>query len=166
MSHQLVEDMQKKACPKVAVSQACRILDISHSGYYARLAAYKQRLGSPAVCAASVHLKAVFAASHRACSSGRLRTVMAERGSGPGQTPGAHFDEAQWSAPCLAAQARSYNPQQACSSQVGWAMAPSMPAGLVCAALQMASFKETLPLGCSCLQIGARTTQAASIKDC
>ena len=80
MSHQLVEDMQKKADPKVAVSQACRILDISRSGYYARLAAHRQRLGSPAVCAASVHLKAVFAASHRVCGSGRLRTVMAERG--------------------------------------------------------------------------------------
>ena len=103
MSHQLVEDMQKKADPKVAVSQVCRILDISHSGYYARLAGYKQRLGSPAECAASVHLKAVFAASHRACGSGKLRTVMAERG---------------------------------------------------------------LALDCSCIQTEARTTQAASIKDC
>ena len=63
MSHQLVEDLKKKADPKVAVSQACRILDISRSGYYARLAAHKRRLAEPAVCAASVHLKAAFAAS-------------------------------------------------------------------------------------------------------
>ena len=54
MSQQLVEDLQKKADPKVAVSQACRILDISRSGYYARLAAHKRRLAEPAVCAQSV----------------------------------------------------------------------------------------------------------------
>ena len=65
MSHQLVEDLQKKADPKVAVSQACRILDISRSGYYARLAAHKQRLVRPAVCAQSIHLKAAFAASRQ-----------------------------------------------------------------------------------------------------
>ena len=82
MSYQLVEDLQKKACPKgaVTVSQACRLLDVSRSGYYANVAAHKQRLGSPAVCAASVHLKAAFAASHKAYGSRRLATAMAERG--------------------------------------------------------------------------------------
>jgi len=57
MSHQLVEDLQKKADRKVAVSQACRILAISRSGYYANLAAQKRRLAAPTVCAASVPLK-------------------------------------------------------------------------------------------------------------
>ena len=82
MSYQLVEDLQKNACPKgaVTVSQACRLLDVSRSGCYANVAAHKQRLGSPAVCAASVHLKAAFAASHKAYGSRRLATAMAERG--------------------------------------------------------------------------------------
>ena len=33
MSYKLIEDLQKKACPKVAVSQACRIFDVSRQGY-------------------------------------------------------------------------------------------------------------------------------------
>ena len=80
MSYKLVEDLQKKACPKVAVSQACRVLEVSRSGYYAYQAIIRQRLVRPAVCAQSVHLKAAFAASHRAYGSRRLRTAMAERG--------------------------------------------------------------------------------------
>ena len=32
MSHELVDDLQKKA---ISVSQACRVLDVSRSGYYA-----------------------------------------------------------------------------------------------------------------------------------
>jgi transposase InsO family protein len=85
MSYQLVEDLQKKADPKVAVSQACRILEISRSGYYANVAAHKQRLAEPVVCAASVHLKAAFAASHKAYGSRRLQTAMAERGLAMGR---------------------------------------------------------------------------------
>ena len=40
VSYQLVEDLQKKACPKgaVTVSRACRILDVSGTGYYANVA--------------------------------------------------------------------------------------------------------------------------------
>ena len=37
MSYQLVEELQKKACPKVAVSQACRVVEVSRSGYYVRI---------------------------------------------------------------------------------------------------------------------------------
>ena len=81
MSYQLVEALQKKAVPKVAVSQVCRILEVSRSGYYANVVAHKQRQAEPVVCAASVHLKAAFAASHKAYGSRRLRTAaMAERG--------------------------------------------------------------------------------------
>ena len=85
MSYQLVEDLQKKACPKVAVSQACRVLEVSRSGYYASVAAHRQGLVKPVVCAASVHLKAAFAASHKAYGSRRLRTAMAERGLAMGR---------------------------------------------------------------------------------
>ena len=85
MSYQLVEDLQKKACPKVTVSQACRVLEVSRSSYYANVAVHKQRLAAPALCAASVHLKAAFAASHKAYGSRRLRTAMAERGQPMGR---------------------------------------------------------------------------------
>ena len=66
MSYQLVEDLQKKACPEVAVSQACRVLEVSRSGFYANAVVLKQRVAAPVVCAASVYLKAAFAASHKA----------------------------------------------------------------------------------------------------
>ena len=42
----------------MAVSRACRILELSRAGYYADAAAHKKRLVSPAVCAANVHLDA------------------------------------------------------------------------------------------------------------
>jgi len=66
MSYKLVEDLQKKACPKVAISQACRVLEVSRAGYYANVAVRKKRIAAPALYAASVHLKAAFAASHKA----------------------------------------------------------------------------------------------------
>lgn len=82
MSYQLVEDLQKKA---ITVVQACRVLDVSRSGFYVHQAARKERLTKPVVCAASVHLKAAFAASHKAYGSRRLRTAMAERGLAMGR---------------------------------------------------------------------------------
>jgi putative transposase len=85
VSYKLVEDLQKKACPKVAVSQSCRVLEVSRSGYYANVAVHKQRLAEPVVCADSVHLKAAFAASHKAYGSRRLRIAMAERGLAMGR---------------------------------------------------------------------------------
>ena len=85
MSYQLVEDLQKKACPQVAVVQACRVLEVSRSGYYAHQTAARQRLATPVVCAATVHLKAAFAASHKAYGSRRLTTEMAKRGVAMGR---------------------------------------------------------------------------------
>ena len=180
MSYQLVEDLQKKA---ITVSQACCVLEISRSGYYAHLAVRKQRLSEPVVCAASVHLKAVFAASQKAYGSRRLRTAMAARG----QVMGRHrirtlmringvrpvwrrkFVHTTDSKHTMAVSPNVLNRQfeQAMPNQVwvadityirtrsgwlylaavldlhsrkivGWAMSPAMPAGLVCAALQMA----------------------------
>jgi len=85
VSYQLVEDLQKKACPQVAVVQACRVLEVSRSGYYAHQTAARQRLATPVVCAATVHLKAAFAASHKAYGSRRLTTEMAKRGVAMGR---------------------------------------------------------------------------------
>jgi len=82
VSYQLVEDLQKKA---ITVVQACRVLDVSRSGFYVHQAARKERLTEPVVCAASVHLKAAFAASHKAYGSRRLKTAMAERGLAMGR---------------------------------------------------------------------------------
>ena len=73
MSYQLVKELQKQA---TTVVQARRVLDVSRAGYYAHQAAHAQRSAAPAVCAASVHLKAAFAASHKAYGSRRLRTAM------------------------------------------------------------------------------------------
>ena len=77
MSYQLVEDLQKKAVPATTVNQACRIPEVSRSGYYA---AAKRRRAVPVVCAASVHLKAAFAASGRTYGSRGLRTALRARG--------------------------------------------------------------------------------------
>ena len=85
MSYQLIEDLQKKACLAVTVVQACRVLEVSRSGYYAHQASAKQRLAEPAVNAASVHLKAAFAASQRSYGSRRLTTAMAQRGQSMGR---------------------------------------------------------------------------------
>ena len=192
MSYQLVEDLQKKACPKVAVSQACRVLEVSRSGYYANAVVLKQRVAAPVVCAASVHLKAAFAASHKAYGSRRLRTAMAERGlvmgrhrvralmrlNGLRPVWRRKFVHTTDSKHGLAVSPNVLNRQfkQAMPNQVwvadityirtrsgwlylaavldlhsrkivGWAMANAMPAGLVCAALQMAIAQRNPPPG-------------------
>ena len=64
----------------MAITQACRALEVSPSGYYAHQTVVKQRLATPVVWATSVHLKAAFAASQRAYGSRRLRAAMAKRG--------------------------------------------------------------------------------------
>jgi transposase InsO family protein len=180
VSYQLVEDLQKKA---TTVSHACRVLDVSRSGYYANVAVRKQRLAEPALCAASVHLKAAFAASHKAYGSRRLRAAMAERGHPMGRhrvrtlmklnglrpvwrrkfvhtTDSKHglavspnvldrqFKQALpnrvWVCDITYIRTKSGWLYLAAVLDlhsrkiVGWAMSPAMPAGLVCAALQMA----------------------------
>ena len=98
MSYQLIDNLQQKASPSntnaatatdavtdagavtVTVSQACRLLEVSRAGYYAHQAVLRRSAAAPVICAASVHLKAAFAASHKAYGSRRLQTAMAERG--------------------------------------------------------------------------------------
>ena len=177
MSYQLIGNLQEKA---VSVSQACRTLEVSRSGYYA---AAKRRRTAPEVCAASVHLKAAFAASGRTYGSRRLRTALRMRGVTLGRhrvrslmrTNGlrsvwkrkfVHTTDSKHTMPVspnvLARQFEKALPNQAWVSDityirtrsgwlylaavldlhsrkiVGWAMAPEMPATLVCTALQMA----------------------------
>ena len=74
MSHALIGNLKKKV---IAVSQTCRVLGVSRSGYYS---ATKSSLASPKVCAASVHLKAAFAASGRTYGSRRLCKALQLRG--------------------------------------------------------------------------------------
>ena len=183
MSYQLVEDLQKKACPPVAVTQACRVLEVSRSGYYAHQAVARQRLAEPVVCAASVHLKAAFAANQKVYGSRRLTTAMAERGLSMGRyrvrtlmrsnglrpvwrRKFVHTTDSKHSL-AVSPNVLSRQFEQALPNTVwvcdityirtksgwlylaavldlhsrkivGWAMSPSMPASLVCTALQMA----------------------------
>ena len=74
MSYQLIDNLQEKA---VSVSQACRALKVSRSGYYA---AAQRRRTAPVACAVSVHLRAAFAASGRTYGNRRLRAALQSRG--------------------------------------------------------------------------------------
>ena len=177
MSHQLVEDLKKKA---ISVSQACRVLDVSRSGYYA---AAKRAQAAPVVCADSVHVKVVFASSGRTYGSRRIRTALCFQGVTMGRhrvrslmranglrpvwrRKFVHTTDSKHTMPVssnvLARQFERPLPNQAwvCDITyirtrsgwlylaavldlhsrkiVGWAVAPDMPASLVCAALKMA----------------------------
>ena len=177
MSHQLVDELQKKA---ISVSQACRVLHVSRSGYYS---ATKRAHAAPTVCADSIQVKAAFAASGRTYGSRRLRAALCTQGIAMGRhrvrslmrTNGlrpvwrrkfVHTTDSKHTMPVsnnvLARQFDRALPNQAwvCDITylrtrsgwlylaavldlhsrkiVGWAMAPEMPATLVCAALQMA----------------------------
>ena len=68
MTYKLVDQWQQKA----TVTHACRVLDVSRSGYYAA----RVRAKTPVVCAASVHLKAAFNASQRSYGSRRLVSTL------------------------------------------------------------------------------------------
>lgn len=68
MIYTLVDQWQQKA----AVTQACRVLGVSRSGYYAA----KVRAKTPVICAATVQLKAVFNASQRSYGSRRLVSTL------------------------------------------------------------------------------------------
>ena len=186
MSYQLIEDLQKKA---ISVSQACRVLQVSRSGYYA---AAKRSQAEPVVCAQSVHVKAAFAASGRTYGSRRIRTALCSQGVTMGRyrvrsMMRAHCLRPVWkrkfahttdskhtmavSNNVLARQFDRPLPNQAwvCDITyvrtrsgwlylaavldlhsrkiVGWAMAPEMPAALVCSALQMAIVQRNPDVG-------------------
>ena len=177
MSYGLVEELQKKAVP---VTQACRVLQVSQSGYYA---ARMRSRRAPRLCTDSVHLKAAFAASGRAYGSRRLCAALQQQGVTMGRhrvrtlmranrlrpvwrRKFGHTTDSRHTLPVspnvLARQFEQSKRDQAwvCDITyirtrsgwlyltavldlhsrkiVGWAVAPEMPATLVCAALQMA----------------------------
>ena len=73
----------RDSSPEVSVittDQACQVLGVSCSGYYAHQVMARERLAKPVVCAAIVHFKAAFASSQNAYGFRRLRKAMAERG--------------------------------------------------------------------------------------
>jgi putative transposase len=78
MSFRLIDWLQMKAIP---VAQSCRVLGVSRSGFYEA----KRRAGEPALCKATVHVRAAFAASHQSYGSRRLITALANRGVSVGR---------------------------------------------------------------------------------
>ncbi len=73
MRYRLVQQWQEKAVP---VTQACRLLEVSRAGYYQ----HRQRPARVADVAATVQLKAAFAASGKSYGSRRLRMALAHEG--------------------------------------------------------------------------------------
>ncbi len=71
MIYNVIQQLQKKA-----VHQACRVLQVSRSGYYAA----RQRLKPPVICPASVQIKAVFEAHQRCYGSRRIVDTLREQG--------------------------------------------------------------------------------------
>lgn len=186
MSYQLVEELQQKAVP---VTQSCRALGISRSGFYG---ARSRAQAGPTVCATSVKLQAAFVCSGHTYGSRRLRTALVTQGLAIGRhrirsLMKQHQLRPVWkrkfvnttnskhslpvSPNVLNRQFEVAGPNQAwvcdityirtrrgwlylagvmdlyARKIVGWAMAPDMPAQLVCAALQMAIAARNPPPG-------------------
>ena len=186
MSHQLVEQLHKKA---VTVERLCRVLGVSRSGYYG---ARQRAKRAPKACLVSTQLKAEFAASGRVYGSRRLGAVLRAQGLYIGRhrvrrlmrenrlralwrRKFVHTTDSGHALPVSAnVLARRFNPSgpnQAWVSDityirtrsgwlylavvldlyarkvVGWAMAPTMHAELVCAALQLAIAQRQLAPG-------------------
>lgn len=175
MIYGLVDQLQKKA----EISQTCRVLGVSRSGYYAA----RQRSKKEVICTASVHLKAVFASSQRTYGNRRLVIAMREQGIAIGRYKVRNLMKRVGLKPVWKRKFinttdskhnlpvaenlldRNFNPAEpnkAWTSDItyirthsgwlylaiamdlfsrkiiGWAMAPTMPAELVCRALRMA----------------------------
>ena len=177
MRYRLVAKLSEKA---TAVGALCRVLSVSRSGYYGSL---QRALSTTEVCAASVQLKAEFAASGKVYGSRRLCAVLRSKGVRIGRyrvrrlmreqrlralwrRKFVHTTDSGHALPVsdnvLARRFNPSGPNQAWVSDityirtrsgwlylavvldlyarkvVGWAMAPSMHAELVCTALQVA----------------------------
>jgi len=183
MIYSIINQGQQKA-----VSQACRILQVSRSGYYAA----KQRARKPAIRVASVQVKAAFVANQRCYGSRRIvdelkaqhiamgrfkvRRLMREAGLKPvWKKKFVNTTDSKHDLPVAENLLnRQFNPaqsNQAWTSDItyirtktgwlylaavmdlhsrkiiGWAMSPTMPAALVCQALQMAIGQRHPPAG-------------------
>ena len=163
----------------IPVAQSCRVLGVSRSGFYEA----RRRASAPAMCKATVHVRAAFAASHQSYGSRRLVTALSNRGVSVGRfkvrrlmrqaglrpvwkRKFVHTTDSKHDLPIAPnILARQFNPAAVniayvsdityirtgagwlylavvidlfSRKVVGWAMAPSMPAKLVCDALHMA----------------------------
>lgn len=78
MIHRVVHQLQQKA---VEISQSCRLLGISRSGYYAARSAAKRTVS----CAIRAEVKSSFAASGRAYGSRRVAAELRQRGVSVGR---------------------------------------------------------------------------------
>jgi hypothetical protein len=78
MSFRLIDALHMKA---IAAAQSCRVLGVSRSGFYEA----KRRASAPAMCKATVHVCAAFAASHRSYRSRRMVTELSNRGVSVGR---------------------------------------------------------------------------------
>ncbi len=74
MSHQLVEQLHKKAYP---IERLCRVLGVSRSGYYE---ARQRERQAPSACLISAQLKAEFIATGKVYGSRRLVTALQDLG--------------------------------------------------------------------------------------
>ena len=178
MIHQLTESVVN--AKKAPVSQWCRLMGVSRSGFYAA----RQRMKEPeSVDPLAVHARAAFEASGRNYGSRRLSAALRANGLQVGRYRARKLMrsndlQARWvrkfvhttdsrhelpvAANVLARRFRPERPNEAWASDityirtrsgwlylavvldlfsrriVGWAMAPSMPAELVCTALNLA----------------------------
>jgi transposase InsO family protein len=178
MIHQLLKQLQaEKAYP---LSQCCRVLGISRSGYYE---AERRTKRTKSLCETSIQLKSVFETSGRCYGSRRVKAALEGKGIRIGRykvrtlmrknqlkpiwkRKFIHTTDSKHNLPVFEnILNRQFKPEAANQAWVadityirtlsgwlylaavldlysrkivGWAMAPSMPAELVCVALQMA----------------------------
>jgi putative transposase len=163
----------------IPVAQSCRVLGVSRSGFHEA----RRRANAPAMCKATIHVRAAFVASHQNYGSRRMVTELSNRGISVGRfnvrrlmrqaglrpvwkRKFVHTTDSKHDLPIapniLARQFNPEAPNKAYGSDityirtgagwlylavvidlfsrkvVGWAMAPGMPAKLVCDALHMA----------------------------
>jgi putative transposase len=163
----------------IPVAQSCRVLGVSRSGFYEA----RRRANAPAMCKATVHVRAAFVASHQSYGSRRMVTELCNRGISIGRfkvrrlmrqaglrpvwkRKFVHTTDSKHDLPIAPnILARQFNPEAPNKGYVsdityirtgagwlylavvidlfsrkvvGWAMAPGMPAKLVCDALHMA----------------------------
>ena len=183
MLYNIIKQGQQKA-----ISQACRVLQFSRSGYYTA----KRRAEHPAICVASVQVKAAFVANQHCYGSRRIvdelkaqhivmgrykvRRLMREAGLKPvWKKKFVNTTDSKHDLPVAENLLnRQFNPpksNQAWTSDItyirtktgwlylaavmdlysrkiiGWAMSPTMPAALVCQALQMAIGQRQTTVG-------------------
>ena len=97
--------MREKAIP---VAQCCRVLGVSRSGFYKA----RRRASTPALCKATLHVRAAFAATHQNCGSRRLVTAPSNRSVSMGRYKVRRLVRQAGLRP-VEAQVRAYDRQQA-----------------------------------------------------